>query len=299
MEVRAASVNPVDAKIRSGGQRALVHYNLPWILGLDFSGVVRAVGPKVTKFAIGDEVFGSPTHRRPGTYAQLHAVDERAVAHKPRDVTHAQAASLPLVGLTAWNALIVRGRLRSGQRAFITAGSGGVGTFAIQLAKSLGCEVATTCSRRNAELVRSLGADHVIDYTKTKFEDELSGYDFVLDALGGEERLRQLRVLKRGGVLATMIGGFPAATKKHGVVVGPLVAVGGILNVTVRGLFRGVRVTNVLREASGEQLRQIAHRVNAGAIRPVIDREFSLDEIVEAHAYIETGRARGKIIIIP
>ncbi|MCA9609375.1 MAG: zinc-binding dehydrogenase, partial [Myxococcales bacterium] len=191
VEVHASSINPVDYKIRSGGQRALIHYRLPWILGLDFSGVVRKVGAKVTRFQVGDEVYGSPTHRRPGCYAELLCVDERQAARKPRNMTHAEAASIPLVGMTAWGALVVQGRLRAGEKALITAGSGGVGSFAIQLAKSLGAHVATTCSARNAELVRSLGADEVIDYREQRVEEVLSGYDYVLDALGGEERERE------------------------------------------------------------------------------------------------------------
>ncbi len=297
VEVHAASVNPVDWKIRSGGQRALIHYKLPWTLGLDFSGRVVEVGPKVTRFRVGDEVYGSPTHRRPGTYAEYLAVDERVVSRKPRGVTHQEAASLPLVGLTAWDALVVGGRLGGGQEALIHAGSGGVGTLAIQLAKDLGAFVATTCSERNAELVASLGADRVIDYRQERFERAMPACDFVLDALGGEERERSLRIVRPGGCLSTMIGGFPTATKKHGVVLGALVATFGLASLTLRGALRGVRVHHVLRESDGRILDQISRRVDDGAIRPVVDRVFGLDDIVEAHHYSESGRARGKIVI--
>lgn len=298
VEVHASSVNPVDIKIRSGGQRALIHYRLPWTLGLDFSGRVLEVGSAVTRFSVGDEVYGSPTHRRPGCYAERLVVDERVAARKPRGLTHAEAASIPLVGLTAWDALVVKGRLRAGEKALVHAGSGGVGTFAIQLAKDLGAHVATTCSEPNAELVRSLGADKVIDYRAQKFDDVLSGYHFVLDALGGETRERSFRVLQPGGRLATMIGGFPAATKKHGVALGAIVAVGEIASLTIRGpLFHGVSLHHVLRESDGGLLEAITHRIERGAIRPVIDRVFPLAEIADAHAYSETGRARGKIVI--
>jgi len=300
VEVRASSVNPVDYKIRSGGQRALIHYRLPWTLGLDFSGVVTEVGERVTRFAVGDEVYGSPTHRRPGCYAQQVAIDERQAARKPRNLTHHEAATIPLVGLTAWGALVIQGRLRAGDRALIHAGSGGVGTFAIQLAKALGAHVATTCSARNAELVRSIGADEVIDYRTTKFEDVLDGYDYVLDAIGGETRERSFRVLKRGGRLATMIGGFPAAAKKHGPFLGAPVALWGLISLSIRGpLIHGVSIHHVLREADGRLLDPITALIEADEIRPVIDRVYPLDQIADAHAYIETGRARGKIVIDP
>ena len=293
VEVHASSVNPVDYKIRSGGQRAIIHYDLPWVLGLDFSGVVIGVGRDVTRFKVGDEVYGSPTHRRPGTYAERHVVDERIAALKPKNLTHREAATIPLVGLTAWRALVIQGRLKAGEKAFITAGSGGVGTFAIQLAKDLGAHVATTCSGRNLDLVRSVGADEVINYREQKFEDVLSDYDFVLDALGGEERERQIGVLARGGRLATMIGGFPTATKKHGPVKGAFVAVGGLVSLTVRARLRGVKLMHVLREASGRQLEQITARIERGAIRPVIDRTFGLVDIAKA-TRVHRDRARAR-----
>ncbi len=298
VEIHASSVNPVDYKIRSGGQRALIHYRLPWILGLDYSGVVKAVGRRVTRFRVGDEVYGSPTHTRPGTYAEQTLVDERQASRKPTNMSHQEAASIPLVGQTAWGALVVQGRVQAGEKVLIHAGSGGVGTFAIQLAKSLGAHVATTCSARNAELVRALGADEVIDYHETKFEDVLEGYDYVLDALGGETRERSFGVLRRGGRLATMIGGFPDATKKYGPWRGAPIAVWGLLSLTVRGKLRhGVSVQHVLREADGRLLEPITRRIERGEIRAVIDRVVPLDEIVAAHTYIETGRARGKVVI--
>jgi NADPH:quinone reductase-like Zn-dependent oxidoreductase len=298
IEVHGSSVNPVDWKIRSGGQRALIHYKLPWILGLDVSGVVREVGREVTRFAVGDEVISSPTHRRPGTWADLVAIDEAAVAKKPRNLSHLEAGSLPLVALTAWDALVVRGRLTRGQKALIHAGAGGVGHIAIQLAKELGAYVATTCSERNAGLVRELGADEVIDYKTQRFDEVLRDYDFVLDALGGEERERSLRILKPGGHLATMVGGFPEEAEKRGPALGAVVAIGTLASITLRAeLARGIKVHHVLRESSGAILEQITRRVEAGAIKVLIDSTFTLEEIVEAHRVSEAGRARGKIAI--
>jgi len=298
VDVRASSVNPIDYKIRNGGQRALIHYKLPWILGLDFSGVVTAVGKRVTRFRVGDEVYGSPTHRRPGAYAEQMLVDERQAGRKPSNMSHQEAASIPLVGQTAWEALVIKGRVEAGHKVLIHAGSGGVGTFAIQLAKSLGAYVATTCSERNAELVRSLGADEVINYRETKFEDVLQDYDYVLDAIGGETRERSFRVLKRGGRLATMIGGFPAATKKYGAWRGAPIALVGLISLSLRGSLRhGVSVHHILREPNGRLLDPITRRIESGEIKAVIDQVFALDRVAEAHAYIETGRARGKIVI--
>lgn len=297
IEVHAASVNPVDWKIRSGDQRALIHYRLPWTLGLDVSGRVTEVGRRVTRFRVGDEVYGSPTHRRPGTYADYVAVDERALALKPRRLTHFEAASIPLVGLTAWDALVVGGRLRAGDKALIHAGSGGVGTFAIQLAKALGAHVATTTSARNVELVRSLGADEIIDYREQRFDEVLNGYDFVLDAIGGQTRDRSLHILKRGGRLSTLVGGFPEETAKRGLVLGPVFALSQLASVTLRGAMRGVSVYHVLRESEGQMLDAVTRYIDEGAIRPVIDRVFPLEEIADAHAYSESERARGKIVI--
>lgn len=298
VEVHASSVNPVDWKIRSGGQRALIHYTLPWILGLDVSGVVRSVGTQVTRFSAGDEVYGSPTHRRPGTYAELVVIDERALARKPRNLSHLEAASLPLVALTAWDALVVRGRLAKGEKALIHAGAGGVGHVAIQLAKDLGAYVATTCSERNADFVRELGADRAIDYKKERFDEVLRDYDFVLDALGGEERERSLNILREGGHLATMVGGFPEEAEKRGVALGAVVALGTLASITLRGeLVRGIAIHHVLRESNGAILEQITRRVERGAIKPVIDTVFPLEKIADAHRASEGGRTRGKIAV--
>lgn len=298
IEVHAASVNPVDWKIRSGFQRAIIHYKLPHVLGLDASGVVVEAGTEVNRFAVGDEVYCSPTHRRSGTYAEYVAVDQSAVALKPTSIDHLEAASLPLVGLTAWEALVTTARLTANERVLILAGSGGVGTFAIQLAKHLGAEVATTCSARNAELVTELGAHRVIDYKSERFDEVLSDYDVVLDTLGGEERRRALSILRSGGRMATLQAGVPEATKRFGPTLGIVIVGFQILGFKVRSrLLSGVRTSWVLRPSDGGVLEEVAALVDCGKIKPVIDRAFSLDDIAAAHEYSESGRARGKIVI--
>lgn len=302
VRVHASSVNPVDCKIRQGIQRAMIHYKLPHVLGLDVSGVVTQVGARVTHFKVGDEVFSSPTHRRQGTYAEVVAIDESEVAHKPKNLTHAEAASIPLVGLTVFQLFEKRGGVKAGQRVFVQAGAGGVGSFAIQLAKHCGASVATTCSARNVELVRELGADVVVDYTKERYDDvlgtEAQKQDWVLDTLGGEHRDRALSVLRRGGHLASIQGGFPQHVEKFGVYLGTLTAVLSMLwfQMCVR-LFRGVRAHWVLRKPSGRDLSEIAKLIEAGTIRPLIDSSFPLEQISEAHRKSESGRARGKIVI--
>ena len=298
IRVHATSVNPVDFKIRSGAQRGVVRLKLPWTLGMDVSGVVEEVGSAVTSFKVGDEVFSSPTHRRPGTYADYVAIDAAAVALKPTTVSHQEAASLPLVALTAWECLVETAKLGSGDKVLIHAGSGGVGSVGIQLAKALGAKVATTCSGKNAEFVRELGADIVVDYTKEEFEEVLSEYDVVLESLGGESYGRSLKILRRGGRLVSINSGLPAATKKYGPHLG-VAAVGlSLLSRKVGArLGSGVRFSTVVRKCSGEKLAAIARHVDDGAIRPQVATVMPLERIADAHRAIETGRTRGKIVI--
>lgn len=298
IEVHAASVNPVDWKIRSGYQRGIIRYKLPHVLGLDVSGVVMKTGSAVDKFVLGDEVYCSPTHKRSGTYAEYVAVDQDTVALKPTTIDHHGAATLPLVGLTAWEALVTKSHLAAGERVLITAGSGGVGTFAIQLAKHLGAEVATTCSARNTELVERLGADTVIDYTKQRFDEVLTDYDVVLDSIGGEERARALKILRKRGRIATIVSGIPEASKKYGPTLGAVVVLFKMLGFKMKSrIGHGVRTSWVLRPDDGDVLGQITSLVEQGAIEPVIDRVFPLDDIAAAHEYSQSGRARGKIVI--
>jgi NADPH:quinone reductase-like Zn-dependent oxidoreductase len=295
VEVHASSVNPVDCKIRSGGQRGIIHYRLPWILGLDVSGVVVEVGAAVTEFAPGDAVYSSPTHRRPGCYAEYVAIDASVVAHKPSDLSHLEVAGLPLVGLTVWQSM--KGRVQPGDEVLVLAGSGGVGTVAIQIAKHLGARVTTTTSARNEPLVRSLGADRVIDYREQDVWSEVSDLDYALVTLGGRERLKALDAVKRGGAVVSLTEDLPARTHQHGPVIGTVATGLSMARFWIGGRLRGRRVTGVIRAPDGQGLAELAELCEAGALRPVVDRVFPLDDIAEAHRYSEAGHAAGKIAI--
>ena len=297
VRVHAASVNPIDCKVRSGTNRAILPPQLPWILGLDLSGVVEEVGPGVTGFRVGDTVFGSPSHRRPGTYAELVAVDARELAPKPASLSHVEAASLPLVFQTAWDCLVRAAALGPGQTVLVHAGSGGVGTMAIQLARHLQAHIVTTCSPRNAELVRSLGADHVIDYREQDFTQELSGLDVILDGLGRQTQLAGLPVLAPGGRLVSIASGLPAQARTWGPWLGLLVTALDMAWRSARARLSGRRLHHVIRRADAGVLLALERLIAVGSIRPVVDRVFPLEALAEAHAYSETGRARGKIVI--
>jgi alcohol dehydrogenase len=299
VKVQAASINPVDFKIRQGGIKALIKYRFPLILGNDLCGVVEAVGPSVTRFAAGDEIYARLDKDRIGALAEYALVRPSAAARRPATLDAVQAASIPLVGLTAWQALVEIGRLGAGQKVLIHAGSGGVGTFAIQLAKHLGAQVATTVGARNAELVRQLGADVVIDYKTQRFEEILKDYDLVFDTQGGETLERSFAVVRRGGTVVT-VGGKPDAKFARAWGLNPfIVLVLGILmrKVTRLAEERGVRFEYLFMRASGEQLAEIAGLIDRGVVKPVIDRTFPLAEAKEALAYVEAGRATGKVVV--
>src|SRR3954447_7128577 len=206
VQVHAAGVNLLDSKLRSGEFKLVLPYRVPFVLGHDVAGVVVRVGARVTRFKPGDEVYARPSDHRIGTFAELIAVQENDLALKPKNLTMVEAASIPLVGLTAWQALVERGQLAAGQKVFIQAGSGGVGTFAIQLAKHLGATVATTTSTSNIDVVRGLGADVIVDYKTEDFETKLSDYDLVLHSQEGKALEKSLRVLRRGGRLVSISG---------------------------------------------------------------------------------------------
>ena len=299
VQVHAASVNPLDSKIRDGEFKSILPYGLPLILGNDVAGTVVAVGAKVRRFKSGDEVYARPDKDRIGTFAEFIAMDESDVGPKPRNLTMEEAASIPLVALTAWQALVEKAKLKKGQKVLIHAGSGGVGTIAIQLAKHLGATVATTTSKANADLVKSFGADIVIDYRKDDFEKLLSGYDVVLNSLGKDILEKSVDVLKPGGKLIS-ISGPPDAqfAKEHGLS-WPLQQAMRLLSLGIRKRARLHRASYsfLFMQASGEQLSKITALIEAGIIRPVIDRIFPFEETNEALAYSETGRAKGKIVI--
>lgn len=296
--IHAAAVNPVDCKIRSGGQRAIVRLDLPARLGMDMSGVVTEVGAEVTGFAVGDDVFASTSHRRMGTYAEEIVVRAGEVAKKPKNLSHQGAASLAMVALTAWEALVEFGRLRPGERVLIQAGAGGVGSAAIQIARHLGAEVLTTCSTRNLDFVRDLGADVAIDYTTERYEEIAEGCDTVLESLGGAHIGRALGTVRRGGRVASITPDIPSYTKRYGAWPGlgvfALWFAGKMLDAR---LLRGRKLALVTRKPDGAKLARLAELAEAGALRPVIDTVYPLDEAAAAHAHVETGHARGKVVL--
>jgi NADPH:quinone reductase-like Zn-dependent oxidoreductase len=299
VEIHAAGLNLLDSKIRDGEFKLILPYRPPFILGHDVAGTVVRAGSNAHRFKAGDEVYARPRDGRVGTFAEFITLNEADVALKPKNLSMAEAASLPLVGLTAWQVLVERAGLRKGQKVLIHAGSGGVGTFAIQLAKHLGATVATTTSTANIELVRSLGADVVIDYKSQDFAKVLSGYDVVLNSLGGDTLQKSLNVLKPGGKLISISGPpDPDFARQQGLN-WFLQKVMRLLSFGIRRKARGVGIdySFLFMRANGEQLRQITSLIEAGAIRPVMDRVFPFEATNEALAYVETGRAKGKIVI--
>lgn len=299
VEVHAAGVNVLDSKIRNGGFKLLLPYRLPLVLGNDVAGVVVRVGPKVLRFKPGDEVYARPDTARIGAFAELIAMNEDAVAHKPKALSMEEAASLPLVALTAWQVLVERANLKKGQKVLIHAGSGGVGTIAIQLAKHLGAFVATTTSAANADWVKRLGADVVIDYGKEDFERVLQDYDVVLNSLGAEVLEKSLRVLKPGGKLISISGPPDPDFAKEIGASWFLRQVMRLLSYRIRkqARRRGASYSFLFMRASGNQLREIGALVDSGAIVPVVDRIFPFASTNEAMAYVDKGRAKGKVVV--
>lgn len=297
--IHAASLNPLDAKIRDGEFKLILPYRLPLILGNDVAGVVVGVGSKVRKFKPGDEVYARPNQRRIGTFAERIAMDEADVALKPRNLSMEEAASIPLVALTAWQVLVERAQVKKGQKVLIHAGSGGVGTFAIQLAKHLGATVATTTSTGNVDLVRSLGADVVIDYRKEDFAKVLDGYDVVLNSLGKDTLEKSLEVLKPGGKLISISGPPDLAFARESGLNWLLQQVTRLLSFGIRRKARqhGVSYSFVLMQANGEQLSGITALIESGAVRQVVDRVFPFPATNEAMDYLTMGRAKGKVVI--
>lgn len=299
VRIHATAVNVLDSKLRDGEFKLILPYRPPFILGHDVAGTVVRTGPGVRRFKAGDEVYARPRDHRIGTFAELIAINEADVALKPKNLSMMEAASIPLVGLTAWQALVEVGKVKPGQKVFIQAGSGGVGTFAIQLAKHLGATVATTTSANNAEFVKSLGADVVIDYKAQDFEKVLSGYDLVLNSQDPKTLEKSLGVLKPGGLLISISGPpDPAFARDAGLNL--------FLKLVMRLLSRGVRkkakalgirYSFLFMRAQGQQLSEIASLIESGVIRPVVDKVFPFEGTGDALAYVETGRAKGKVVI--
>ncbi|WP_114955153.1 NADP-dependent oxidoreductase [Sphingosinicella terrae] len=297
--IAASSVNPLDSRLQSGAFKAILPYEMPLILGHDLAGTVVAVGPGVIQFKAGDQVFACAGNGRIGTFAERIAIAEKDLASKPIGLSMLEAAALPLVSLTAWQALVERAQLRSGQRVLIHAGSGGVGTVAIQLAKHLGAQVATTVGTANVGLAKELGADVVMDYRKEAFEERLNGYDVVLNTLGPDVLEKSLKVLKPGGKLISISGPpDPAFARLIGAnwIVRQVMRLGS-LKVRRSARRRGIDYSFLFMRPDGAQLSEIAKLVDAGTIRPVIDQEFDFDATPDALERSASGRARGKVVI--
>ncbi len=298
-EIHAASINPVDFKIRDGKVKLLLKYKMPLILGNDFSGVVAKVGEKVTRFKVGDEIYARPRKSKIGTFAEYIAIHEDDIALKPKNLSFEEAASIPLVGLTTYQALADIMQLQKGQKILIQAGAGGVGTFAIQLAKIMGAFVATTASEAGANLVKSLGADEIINYRTEKFEEKLKNYDAVIDTLGGEILEKSFGVVKSGGKIVS-VSGLPNARfgREYGSGFFKTLLFSALTHkLTALEKKHHVQYSFLFMKPSGEQLRIIANYIEAGKIKPIIDRVYPFEHAQEALEYAETGRAKGKIIV--
>ncbi len=273
--VHAASLNPIDNILRAGYLRQMLELSFPHVKGYDVSGTVVEVGKDVKSVKVGDEVFARPNQMDAGSVAEFARIQEGELALKPANMTHEQAASVPLAGLTAWQALVSKGDIKQGDKVLIHAGSGGVGTFAIQIAKHFGAFVATTTSGKNADLVKELGADLVIDYTTQTFEDVLSDYDLVIDTIGGETLARSFEVLKKGGTMVSVKSqDTDNLAQKY-----------------------GVHFEWFFMSPDGKMLTELAKMISEGTVKTVIDSTFQMDQAAEAFDRLATGRAKGKIII--
>jgi NADPH:quinone reductase-like Zn-dependent oxidoreductase len=299
VRVHASSVNPVDWKLRKGMLSGLWKLRFPVIWGCDLSGVVEQVGSAVTFFKPGDEVYGckhgkvAQTYR--GTYAEYVVAPENTLARKPARLSHEEAAAIPLAGLTAWQALVEMGKLHAGQSVLVHAAAGGVGVFAVQIAKALGAHVAATASARNHDFLRHLGADDLIDYSREKIEDKLSGYDIVLDGVGHSVWSGSFKVLKRGGQLLTLTPPVPEGpSSKFRFLATAALAIG---SATARAAFTGKKFALVSIKPRGGDLEKINSLIEAGKLHPVIERVFTLEQIADAHRLSEGGHVRGKIVL--
>lgn len=299
VQIQAAAVNLLDSKIRDGEFKLFLPYKTPFVLGHDVAGVVSKVGSKVTKFKVGDAVYARPADFRTGTFAEYVAVKAGDLALKPKNLSMEEAASIPLVGLTAWQALVEKANLQKGQKVFIQAGSGGVGTFAIQLAKHLGAFVATTTSSGNKDLVKSLGADVVIDYKTEDFETLLKDYDVVLNSQDAKTLEKSLKILKPNGKIISISGPPDVEFAKEIGLSWFFKMVMRLLSFSIKNKAKklGVNYSFLFMKADGKQLSQITTLIEAGKIRPIVDKIFPFEQTNEAMAYVESGRAKGKVVI--
>jgi len=299
VEVYASGLNLLDSKIKSGEFKLILPYKFPLILGHDAAGVITQVGKNVKQFSVGDQVYARPSDFHIGTFAQYIAIHERDLALKPKNISMQQAASIPLVALTAWQALVELGNLKKGQKVFIQAGSGGVGTIAIQLAKHLGATVATTASEKSFDMLRDLGADMLIDYTKQDFEEVLKDYDLVLNSQDTATLKKSLNVIKPGGKLISISGPPTPAFASEIRAPWYIKRIMSLISSGVRKKAEklGVEYSFLFMRADGKQLQQITKLIESGAIKPVVDKEFEFWNTNEALEYVESGRAKGKVVV--
>lgn len=299
VEVHAVGLNPIDNMITTGIFKPVLKFDLPATMGSDLAGVVKEVGSRVTRFKPGDEVFASLFDLGRGSLAEFAVVPERAVALKPTNLDFVQAASIPMVGLTSWQALRERANVQPGQKVLIPAGSGGIGTFAIQLAKQIGAKVGTTTSTANVELVRGLGADEVVDYKKQDFEDVLRDYDMVLGTLRGDAIEKSLRSLKPGGKIVSLIGPLDAAFATARGLNFVLKIVFGLMSRKIKRLAatRNVDYSFLFVRTDGKQLEEIGELLESERIRPVIDAVFPFEKAKDALVYLAQGRSKGKVVV--
>lgn len=299
VEIHATSVNQLDTKIKTGEFKLLLPYKFPLILGHDVAGIIKKVGSKVSQFKVGDEVFARPADFKIGSFAEYIAINENDIALKPKNISMEEAASFPLVALTVWQAFVEKANLKKGQKVFIQAGSGGVGTIAIQLAKHLSATIATTTSADNVDLVKSLGADIVIDYKTQDFETILEIYDLVLNSQDGKTLEKSFRILKSGGKVVSISGPPDTDFAKE-------IGLSWFMKTAIFFLSRkakkqakklNVDYSFLFMQANGKQLSEIGKLIEAGVIRPIIDKVFSFEQTNEAMSYVASGRARGKVIV--
>jgi NADPH:quinone reductase-like Zn-dependent oxidoreductase len=298
IRVSAASINPLDKMLRNGEFKLLLKYKTPFVLGHDLAGVVTRVGSEVRDYKVGNKIYARPRDLRIGAFAEYIGIDQADIALKPNSLTMEEAAAVPLVALAAWQLLVELAQVKPGHKVLVHAGAGGLGSTVIQLAKHLGAHVATTANGKDAEKMRDLGADEIIDYTKANFAELLSGYDVVIDSLGGDNLAKSLTVLKSDGLAISVVGppdaAFAAQLGKP--LLKPVMA---LLSRKVRAQAKklGVRYSFFFMRADGAQLKTLAALYDAGELRPVLDRTFPFDETLEAMAYVERGLAKGKIVV--
>ncbi|MEL4073414.1 NADP-dependent oxidoreductase [Ochrobactrum sp. GPK 3] len=299
VQVHAVGLNPIDNMILKGTFKPVLKFDLPATMGSDVAGVVTEVGTRVKRFKVGDSVFASVFDLGRGTLAEFVAIPERFAAPKPTNHDFVEAASIPMVGLTSWQAFKERARLKAGQKVFIPAGPGGIGTFAIQFAKYLGAKVGTTTSTGNIDLVKSLGADEVVDYKKQEFETVLRGYDMVLGTIRGDGIEKSLLILKPNSIIVSLIGPLDTAFARARNLNAVLRFVFSLMSRKILRLAKkpDVRYSFLFVHPDGDQLAEIGAIIEAGHIRPVIDKVFPFDQASEALAYLEAGRAKGKVVV--